>query len=113
MRFIPLLGVLALAACAPKAGPPADPMSLAPKDAKLAELYAGSCKACHASGEGGAPIVQDRAAWDPRWKQGEDVLLEHVVQGYRAMPALGQCAACTPEDFQALTRFLAGRESGA
>ena len=29
---------------------------------------------------------------------------------FRAMPALGQCAACTPDDFKALTRFMAGRE---
>jgi cytochrome c5 len=97
-------------ACAPKAGPPADPEALAPADARLAELYAGSCKACHVNAQSGAPVVHDRAAWDPRWKQGEAVLMDHVIQGYRAMPALGQCAACTPEDFKALTRFMAGRE---
>jgi cytochrome c5 len=113
VRFIPLLAVLALVGCAPKAGPPADPLSLKPKDPRLAQLYEGSCKACHGAGAGGAPVVQDRAAWNPRWKQGEAVLLDHVVQGYRAMPALGQCAACTPDDFQALTRFMAGREGGA
>lgn len=100
---------LLLAACAPKSGPPADPLSLTPADPRLAELYAGSCKACHVTAASGAPVVGDRAAWDPRWKQGEDVLLDHVIQGYRAMPALGQCAACTPDDFKALTRFMAGR----
>lgn len=100
---------LLLTACGPKAGPPADPAALAPANPRLAELYAGSCKACHVDAQSGAPVVQDRAAWDPRWAQGEDVLLEHVIQGYRAMPALGQCAACGPEDFKALTRFMAGR----
>ena len=54
--------------------------------------------------------MHDAKAWAPRWKQGEDVLLDHVVQGYKAMPALGQCAACTPDDFKALTRFMAGQE---
>ena len=89
---------------------PADPASLAPADARLAQLYADSCKACHVVADSGAPLVHDAKAWAPRWKQGEDVLLDHVVQGYKAMPALGQCAACTPDDFKALTRFMAGQE---
>ncbi|WP_374574430.1 cytochrome c5 family protein [Phenylobacterium sp.] len=101
---------LALAACSPAPAPPADPASLSPKDAHLAELYDGACKACHAAAGSGAPLVQDKAAWAPRWKQGEDVLLDHVVQGYKGMPALGQCAACTPDDFKGLIRFLAGHE---
>lgn len=109
MRGVLLIVGLVLAGCAPK-GPPADPASLAPADARLASLYAGSCKACHATPQSGAPIVQDRAAWNPRWKQGEDVLLDHVIQGFKGMPALGQCATCTPADFKALNRFLAGRE---
>lgn len=112
MKFTLTLAAVALlaCACAPKAGPPADPGALAPADPRLAELYSGSCKACHVNAQSGAPVVHDRAAWGPRWKQGEDVLMDHVIQGYRAMPALGQCAACTPADFKALTRFMAGRE---
>lgn len=113
MRYVVLLAAgLILGACAPKSGPPADPQSLAPADPRLAELYAQSCKACHASGESGAPIVHDASAWAPRWKQGEAILLDHVIQGYNAMPPMGQCAACTPDDFKALTRFLANKEGG-
>jgi cytochrome c5 len=109
MVLLALAGVL-LVACAPQPAPPADPASLAPADPRLAELYAGSCKACHVVADSGAPLVGDAKAWAPRWKQGEAVLLDHVVQGYKAMPAMGQCASCTPEDFKALTRFLAGKE---
>jgi cytochrome c5 len=105
------LASLAMSGCAPRAGPPADPMSLAPADPRLAQLYAGSCKTCHATAVSGAPMVQDARAWAPRWKQGEAVLLDHVIQGYQAMPPLGQCASCTPDDFKALTRFLAGKEA--
>ena len=92
LKKIACLAVLGLilAACSPKAGPPADPASLAPADARLAQLYADSCKACHVVADSGAPLVHDAKAWAPRWKQGEDVLLDHVVQGYKAMPALGQ-----------------------
>ena len=101
---------LVLAACGPKSGPPADPASLAPADPRLAQLYADSCKACHTIADSGAPLVHDAKAWGPRWKQGEDVLLDHVIQGFQAMPAQGQCTACTPDDFKALTRFMAGKE---
>lgn len=101
--------VLALCACAPNA-PPADPASLKPADPRLAALYEGSCKACHAVAASGAPPVQDAKAWAPRWKQGEGVLLDHVIQGFNGMPAGGQCAACSADDYRALTRFLAGRD---
>lgn len=89
---------------------PEEALALKPADVRLAGLYEGSCKACHANPASGAPLVHDRAAWDGRWKQGEGVLLDHTIQGYGAMPALGQCVACTPEDFAALIRFMAGRE---
>lgn len=108
--------VLGLAACS-KPLPPAptaeQALALAPADARLAALYGESCKACHAIPGTGAPLVHDREAWDPRWKQGETVLFDHAVQGFGAMPAGGQCAACTPNDFNALIRFMAGREDPA
>jgi cytochrome c5 len=108
--------VLSLTACGEKIPPaptPEQALLLKPADAKLAGLYETSCKACHATPGTGAPLVHDRAAWDPRWKQGEAVLLDHTVQGYKAMPASGQCVACTPSDFQGLIRFMAGREDPA
>jgi len=101
---------LLLAGCARAPAAPVDRASLRPADARLAGLYEGACMTCHVTPDSGAPLVQDAAAWAPRWKQGEAVLLDHVVQGYRGMPALGQCAACTPDDLRALTRFMAGHE---
>jgi len=111
-----LLATLALAGCGEKIPPTPSPeqaLALKPADPKLAALYETSCKACHAVPGTGAPLVHDRAAWDPRWKQGQAVLLDHAIQGYKAMPALGQCVACTPADFQGLIRFMAGREDPA
>ncbi len=61
----------------------------------------------HAHAQSGAPLVHDHAAWDPRWKQGLASLQEHVILGYKAMPAGGQCLTCTPADHQALIRFMA------
>ena len=107
---------LTLCACGPKTPPPPSPeqaLALRPADARLAGLYETSCHACHAVPGTGAPLVRDRADWDKRWKQGEAVLLDHAIQGYNAMPAGGQCAACAPVDFKALIRFMAGREDSA
>jgi cytochrome c5 len=106
--------VLLLAACTeapPPAPTAAESQALKPADVRLAGLYEGSCKACHAApGNLVAPQVHNRAQWDPRWKQGEATLLDHTIQGFGAMPPMGQCVACTPDDFAGLIRFMAGRE---
>ncbi len=81
-----------------------------PADPKLAALYATSCKACHTATDAGAPLVQDRAAWEPRWKKGMPTLLKSTVGGLGGMPAGGQCFACSTADFEGLIRFLAGHE---
>lgn len=88
----------------------ADMASLRPSDPARARLYDQSCKACHAAPGSMAPQVQDQRAWDARWAQGEVMLLNHTIQGYRAMPAGGQCATCTVDDYRALIRFMAGRD---
>ena len=113
-KYFPVLLVLGLvlSACnrTPPAPTPQQAARLAPADPHLAALYAASCKPCHATPGTTAPLVHDHAQWDPRWKQGEEVLLTHVIEGYRAMPAGGQCAACTPKDYLGLIRFMADRE---
>lgn len=110
-----LLLVLATTACGPGEAPtkpltPQQSAALKPADARLAGLYEGSCKACHTVADSQAPLAGDRTMWDPRWTKGEDALLATVIQGKGAMPAGGQCFTCTPEDLQALVRFMAGRD---
>lgn len=58
-----------------------------------------SCNMCHTPGLLNAPKVGDKAAWAPRLKQGKDVLLKHVKEGFNQMPPKGTCADCTDEDF--------------
>jgi cytochrome c5 len=115
-RFAPLVLLLGLVACGqpiPPTPTPEQALALRPADARVAALYAESCMACHAVPASGAPLVHDRKAWDPRWKQGEALLLDHTIQGFQAMPAGGQCATCAPDDFKAIIRFMAGREDSA
>lgn len=82
----------------------------APADARLAGLYDGACRACHASPGSGAPLTLDRAAWAPRWDKGEETLLAHTITGFNGMPAGGQCFSCSADDYRALIRFMAAQE---
>jgi cytochrome c5 len=112
-RLVTIAAFAALAACS---GPPAKPLTEAqsaaqrPADARLAQLYEGSCKACHTVQASLAPLAGDRTLWDPRWAQGEPALLAATIQGKGGMPAGGQCFECTPDDLKALIRFMAARE---
>lgn len=86
---------------------------MTPADPHLAGLYQNACHACHGQPGSGAPLAGDRTAWDPRWAKGMPALMTSVVSGYRGMPSGGQCFACTPDDYQALIRFMAGRDAPA
>ncbi len=76
-----------------------------------ADVFNSFCMACHATGAAGAPKVGDKAAWDARFKQGMDTLLNHAVNGIRAMPAKGTCGDCTDDELKgAIAHML--NESG-
>ena len=113
-RLFAVLAIAPLGACSqePPATPltPAQSAALAPADARLAQLYAGSCKACHTVTDSKAPLTGDRTQWDVRWAKGEMVLLNSEQVGFNNMPAGGQCFECTPADLKALIAFMAGRE---
>lgn len=81
----------------------------APSDARLADLYRQSCRACHSTAAAGAPLAGHREAWDERWEKGADALRSSTIRGLNGMPPGGQCFACTPQDYDALIRFMAGR----
>lgn len=62
----------------------------APKVLKTGEqVYKAVCFACHAAGAAGAPKFADASAWAPRLKQGYETLVQHSINGIRAMPAKG------------------------
>jgi cytochrome c5 len=52
-------------------------------------VYSAVCLACHGTGAAGAPKVGDTSAWQARIAQGYDTLVQHAVNGIRAMPAKG------------------------
>jgi cytochrome c5 len=46
------------------------------------QVFNQACIACHGSGIGGAPTLDDAAAWAPRIEQGMETLYLHSVEGY-------------------------------
>ena len=85
--------------------------SVASSTAPSAEVMAQwtrSCALCHVRGEGGAPVIGDREAWAPRLAQGEDILLQHTLEGLNNMPPLGYCMDCEETDFRQIIRFMGG-----
>ena len=83
---------------------------LTPADPRLAGLYAQSCKQCHTLADSGAPLTGDRAGWESRWAKGLPALVKSTVGGLGGMPPGGQCFSCSQADYEALIKFLAGRE---
>ncbi|MBI5041239.1 MAG: cytochrome c5 family protein [Gammaproteobacteria bacterium] len=65
-----------------------------------ADVFNGFCMACHGTGAAGAPKVGDKAAWKPRFAQGMDTLLNHAVNGIRAMPPKGTCGDCSDDELK-------------
>ena len=97
--------MLVLAACNDNGDGTAKPVKL---DQRLSEIYSRTCMTCHTVPDSGAPQAHNLAAWAPRVKQGDDVLLDHMVNGFKGMPPLGQCFECNAEDLTKLMHFMAG-----
>ena len=104
---------LALASALFGCGRAADraPATAAQLDARLAHENLTICATCHARGGTGAPLVGDEAEWRRRRAQGFAVLLAHTVNGWRGMPPLGTCGACSEADLAELVGYVSGMVS--
>lgn len=70
------------------------------------DTYDQYCAVCHATGIAGAPKFQDQTDWQPRLEAGIEVMLQHVVQGYHAMPPKGTCLTCDPDQLRAAIEYM-------
>lgn len=75
------------------------------------EVYDKVCAACHVAGTLGAPKTGDKAAWEPRLAQGMETLVNHAINGIRAMPAKGGDPSLTEANIHDSIVYMLG-ESG-
>ena len=68
-------------------------------------MYQASCFACHGTGAAGSPILGDKAAWAPRIAQGEEVLLDHALNGFNAMPPRG-ASTFSDDEIKAIIAYM-------
>ncbi|HEX8957123.1 MAG TPA: c-type cytochrome [Burkholderiaceae bacterium] len=80
---------------------------------RQAALLANNCLQCHARPGIGVPLIGDAEQWKRRNAEKDGSMLKHVVEGYRGMPPLGYCSACSTEDLLALIDYISGRTSHA
>ncbi|KKE81035.1 c-type cytochrome, partial [Pseudoalteromonas luteoviolacea] len=82
-----------------------DPPATVPSGPRSGEqIYQASCFACHGTGALGAPKTADE--WATRLTKGADVLLDHAINGFNAMPPKGTCMDCSDEEIQAAIDFM-------
>lgn len=73
-------------------------------------IYDSLCGACHKSGAGGAPRLDDKANWAPRVAQGVDTLIKHATEGFTGkagvMPPRGGNPSLNDEQVKATVHWM-------
>lgn len=71
------------------------------------QVYVYRCATCHDRTTQGAPLPDDDVEWGRRIQKGKDVLLKHVVEGYKElMPVKGGCRNCTEGELVAAIDYM-------
>ena len=70
------------------------------------QLYQQVCASCHAQGLLNSPKPGDTAAWEPRYQQGLDTLVQHAVGGFNQMPPQGQAPGATEDNIKAAVVYM-------
>ena len=72
--------------------------------------YKSKCVACHGGGVAGAPKLGDKAAWAARIAQGDEVLLQHAIKGFKGdtgyMPPKGGFMTLSDEEISATVQYM-------
>jgi len=74
-------------------------------------VWLGTCQACHAEPDSGAPRLGDAAAWRPRAARGRDLRYAHAVHGFSGpggnrMPARGGNPALGDAELRAAVDYM-------
>lgn len=69
-------------------------------------IYTQICRACHATGVAGAPVLGDREAWAARIPKGFEALLQSALRGKGGMPPKGGHAGLTDEQVRDAVEYI-------
>ena len=123
---VPLILATLLAACGQKesaqqAAAPAESAApatvaqapAAATDTKGEDTFKKACALCHQTGAAGAPIAGNKADWEARIAQGNDMLYEHAIKGFTgskgAMPPKGGNASLSDDDVKAAVDYMVSK----
>jgi len=67
-------------------------------------IYDKSCAGCHSAMS--PKLTGEKANWEPRLKQGNDVLVASVIKGKGAMPPKGGNASLADTDVKAAVEYM-------
>ena len=70
------------------------------------QIYQQHCAVCHDNGKLGAPILGDKTRWKPIIAKNIDVLFAHTINGYKKMPAKGDCKDCSNSELEASVKYM-------
>jgi cytochrome c5 len=83
---------------------PVDALRPGPRSGK--QIVEFRCSKCHATGEGGAPRIGDRAAWIPRLRNGFEQTVRSAINGHGGMPARGGLPDLTDHEIRSAIVYM-------
>lgn len=73
-------------------------------------IYKKACVACHGAGVAGSPKLGDKAAWGARIAQGNAVMTQHAIEGFKGetgyMPPKGGFMSLSDEEISEAVMYM-------
>ena len=73
-------------------------------------VYKKHCVACHGTGVAGSPKLGDKAAWSARITQGEAVMTQHAIKGFKGetgyMPPKGGFMSLSDDEISVTVQYM-------
>lgn len=74
------------------------------------KVYKSTCSICHKSGLNGAPRMGSKKDWEQRLAQGNQILYDHAINGYRgskgSMPSRGSNPKLSEAEVKAAVDYI-------
>lgn len=77
---------------------------------QIVKHFCATCHAPHPMIPLGAPRIGVPSDWQPRLKQGMDILLKHTNEGFGLMPARGGCFECSDQQLRMAIQYMLSHE---